>query len=220
MARSVLPIDLSVLVVEDDRPTAALICAILGDADLRDVTVAETARQAELAIARLTPGLVLLDLGLPDMDGVLVIERARAAGVGVPILVLTGATRDDQIVRALRAGADGYLFKEDLDHRLVPGLRQVVGGGAPLSDGAARAALLALRQPSGPAILPSLTRRELQVLESLSLGGGYADVARDLSVEINTVRTHVRALYKKLGVENRAEAVNLGWSHGLLQRPS
>jgi DNA-binding NarL/FixJ family response regulator len=214
----------NILVVEDNAPTAALICTILAEADFQGVSVAETARQAELAMARRAPDLVLLDLGLPDGDGVTVIERARARAFAKPILVLTGATRDDQVLRALRAGADGYLFKEDLNHELVPGLREVARGGAALSGGAARAALLALRQrsepTSGAAISPSLTKRELQVLESLSFGGGYAEVARDLGVEINTVRTHVRTLYRKLGVENRAEAVNLGWSHGLLRRPT
>jgi DNA-binding NarL/FixJ family response regulator len=226
----------TILLVEDNAPTAALICTILADADFQGVSVAGTARQAEAAIARMSLDLVLLDLGLPDGDGVTVIERARAAAFAKPIVVLTAATGDDQVLRALRAGADGYLFKEDLDHALVPGLREIARGGAPLSCGAARAALVALRQqkepastativppPNGPgkqAISPSLTKRELQVLESLSFGGGYAEVARDLGVEINTVRTHVRALYAKLGVENRAEAVNLGWAHGLLRRPT
>jgi DNA-binding NarL/FixJ family response regulator len=229
----------NILLVEDNAPTAALICTILADADFQGVSVAGTARQAEAAIARQGLDLVLLDLGLPDGDGVTVIEWARASAFAKPIVVLTGATRDDQVLRALRAGADGYLFKEDLDHALVPGLREIARGGAPLSRGAARAALVALRQQNEPAsatasapppkvasnqptlpILPSLTKRELQVLESLSFGGGYAEVARDLGVEINTVRTHVRALYGKLGVENRAEAVNLGWAHGLLRQPT
>ena len=232
----------NILLVEDNAPTAALICSILADADFQGVTVAGTARQAEAAIARRDLDLVLLDLGLPDGDGVTVIEWARASAFDKPIVVLTGATRDDQVLRALRAGADGYLFKEDLDHALVPGLREIARGGAPLSCGAARAVLIALRQQNEPAstaaivprpkagskqptlptlpILPSLTKRELQVLESLSFGGGYAEVARDLGVEINTVRSHVRALYGKLGVENRAEAVNLGWAHGLLRQPT
>jgi DNA-binding NarL/FixJ family response regulator len=183
-------------------------------------SVVHPARHAEAAIARRRAGLVRLDLGLPDGDGVTVIERARATGFAKPIVVLTAATHDDQVLRALRAGADGYLFKEDLDHELVRGLREIARGGAPLSGGAARTALLALRQPTESAMVPSLTKRELQVLESLSLGGGYAEVASDLGVEINTVRTHVRRLCRKLGVDNRAEAVNLGWSQGLLRRPT
>ena len=207
-----------VLVVEDNAGTAALICTILAGADFQDVSVVRTAREAEVAIARRAHGLVLLDLGLPDGDGVTVIERARATGFDRPIVVLTAVTRDDQVLRALRAGADGYLFKEDLSQELLPGLRKVARGEAALSGGAARAALLALRERNEPVIVPSLTKRELQVLEALSSGGGYAEVAKDLGVEINTVRTHVRALYRKLGVENRAEAVNLGWSHGLLRR--
>jgi DNA-binding NarL/FixJ family response regulator len=213
-----VPAETRVLVVEDNAATAALICEILAGADFQDVSVAATAREAEAAIAHRAPGLVLLDLGLPDRDGVAVIERARSAGFAGPIVVLTGVTRDEQVLRAIRAGADGYLFKDDLHHDLVPGLRKVARGEAPLSGGAARAALLALRQRREPVVIPALTPRELQVLESLSSGGGYAEVARDLGVEVNTVRTHVRALYRKLGVENRAEAVNLGWSHGLLRR--
>ena len=216
-----MPADASVevLVIEDNPSTAALIRAILADADFPGVHVVGTARQAHVAIASGLPSLVLLDLGLPDADGVSVIACARASGFAKPIVVLTGMTGEEQVLRALRAGADGYLFKEDLGHELVPGLRTLARGGVPLSGGAARAALLALRQPNQPAIVPQLTKRELQVLESLSRGAGYAEVANDLGVEINTVRTHVRALYTKLGVENRAEAVNLGWSQGLLRPP-
>jgi DNA-binding response OmpR family regulator len=118
-----------VLVVADDAPMVALICTILAEAGSQVVIVANTARQAEDAIATRAPGLVLLDLRLLDADGVPVIEGARARDFDGPIVVLAAAPRDDEVVRALRAGADGYLLKEDLHQALAGGLGDVSGGG-------------------------------------------------------------------------------------------
>ena len=162
-----------------------------------------------------------MDLGLPDRDGADLIRAARAAAFLRPILVLTSATGDKQILDALRAGADGYLFKDDLDVRLAGALRELATGGTPLSPGAAAAVVRKLREGSGATagpVIPRLTPKEASVLGLLAGGGGYAEIARELKIEVNTVRTHIRSLYEKLGVENRAEAVNLGWTLGLLHR--
>jgi DNA-binding NarL/FixJ family response regulator len=213
-----------VLVVEDDANLAAAIGLVLGGAGITALETTATAREAEARVRSAAPDLLLVDLGLPDRDGVELIRALRASGVGAPVLVLTSATGADRILAALRAGADGYLFKEDLDGKLAASVRELAAGGTPLSHAAARVVVDDLRRrsvaPSSDVRPPSLTPRESAVLELLSTGASYAEIGRDLGIEINTVRTHIRSLYEKLGVENRAEAVNLGWSQGLLRPPS
>lgn len=206
------------LLVEDDGRIAEAIRAVLAMAGYTQVAVAGTAATAETEVRRNPPDLVLVDLGLPDRDGAELIRALRAAEYRRPILVLTSATGDDRVLAALRAGADGYLFKDDVEARLAIALRDLAQGGAPLSPGAARAVLRQLGLGQRNLVIPSLTARETGVLELLATGGGYAEIAGDLGVELNTVRTHVRSIYEKLGVENRAEAVNLAWNLGLLNR--
>jgi DNA-binding NarL/FixJ family response regulator len=206
------------LLVEDDHRTCELLRSILARHHLPPVEVVGTLAQAEARIRGSAPDIVLLDLGLPDGDGVDLIRVVRNASFCKPILVLTSAIGDQEILRALRAGADGYLFKEDLDARLPMALRDLRDGGVPLSPGAAKALLRAVRSDRADLIPPIITPRETSVLDLLATGGGYAEIARELKIELNTVRTHVRSLYEKLGVENRAEAVNIAWNLGLLQR--
>jgi DNA-binding NarL/FixJ family response regulator len=210
------------LLVEDDRRIAEVIRAILNGAGLADLDVVHTAALAEARLRSATHGLVLVDLGLPDRDGVELIRSIRAAGFAGSILVLTSATGPERILAAVRAGADGYMFKEDLDTRLGPALRHLTSGGNPFSGAAARVVLDEVRRaapplPAGPS--PSaLTAREREVLALLSTGASYGDIARDLAISVNTVRSYIRSLYEKCGVANRAEAVNRAWNLGLLAR--
>ena len=211
-----------ILVVEDDPSISAAISLVLRGGGVTALETSATAREAEAQVRSAAPDLMLVDLGLPDRDGVELIRAIRASGVGTPILVLTSATGADRVLSALRAGADGYLFKDDLDAKLAASVRELAAGGTPLSHAAAKTLLGDLRQrspaPSNEAPrAPSLTPRESAVLELLSTGASYAEIGRDLRIEVNTVRTHIRSLYDKLGVENRAEAVNLAWSCGLLR---
>jgi DNA-binding NarL/FixJ family response regulator len=213
-----------VLVVEDDPRLSDVIRAIIGGAGFAAVEVVHTARCAEATVRSFAPDVVLVDLGLPDRDGVDLIRGLRAGALPFrgSILVLTSVVAPERILAALRSGANGYLFKEDLHTRLAASLAELASGGSPLSG---RAATVVLREllamatpPRNDGALPALTGREAEVLELLSTGASYAEVARELAVQINTIRTHVRSLYEKLGVRNRAEAVNLGWNLGLLRR--
>jgi DNA-binding NarL/FixJ family response regulator len=208
----------SALVVEDDARMAALVSTILRLGGFTRVEISGTAREAETRIREVTPDLVLVDLRLPDLDGVALIREARHAAFRNPILVITSVTSDEQVLAALGAGANGYLFKEDLDVRLGNALRELADGGLPLSPGAAQVVLRQIRPERAHGHRPHLTSREAAVLEHLATGASYAEIGRELEVGINTVRTHIRSLYEKLGVENRAEAVNLAWNLSILRR--
>ena len=209
-----------VLVVEDDPRVAAIIRAILAKEDFASVELARTAADAESCLRTRSHELVLVDLGLPDRDGVALIGCLRAdvrfAGA---ILVLTSTTAPERVLAALEAGASGYLFKEDMTQRLASSLREVASGCLPLSQGAAQAVLGRLRhspRTRAAAPMPALTPRERDVLMLLSTGAKYAEIGSELGIGTNTVRSHIRSLYDKCGVQNGAEAVSLAWSLGLL----
>jgi two-component system nitrate/nitrite response regulator NarL len=210
-----------VLVVEDDLRIAEVIGAILAKVGFAALDFARTVRDAEACVRAKTPQLALVDLGLPDGDGVDLIERIRQERFAGAILVLTSTSAPERVLRALEAGADGYLFKEDMNARLASSLREVASGRLPLSEGAAQAVLERLRHSPRArcqAPLPALTPRERDVLTLLSTGAKYAEIAAELGIGMNTVRSHIRSLYDKCGVQNGAEAVSLAWNLGLLDQ--
>ena len=208
-----------VLVVEDEHQTAQTIELLLRAADFVSVTIVGSVKGVRARLNVSAPDLVLLDLRLPDGDGVELIPVVRAKAPRARILVLTSATTADRILAALRAGADGYLYKEDLDVHLALAIRDVLKGGTPLSPSAAKIVVQQLHLDHPGMVAPRLTPKEIAVLELLAIGHGYGDIARELDVELNTIRTHIRSLYDKLDVENRAEAINRGWRLGLLRQP-
>jgi len=213
-----------ILYVEDDLRMHRLVPALTRPSSFVWICVA-TASEAVRAFQSEQPQLVLVDLGLPDRDGVDLIEELAGSAPGLPILVLSIASTEARIMAALRAGACGYLLKEDLGVRLPDALREALSGGVPLSRAVARTLLGNVRKQEGgarlastPAPAPSeqLSSREREVVEQLSYGLTYEEVARELGMSINTVRTHVRAIYDKLGVGSKTEAVLLALERGLL----
>ncbi len=159
---------------------------------------------------------MLIDLGLPDCEGIELVSEFASAGLG-PVLVLTGARASSSILGAMRAGADGYLLKEDLATGLLPALEELWRGGAPLSSAAARVLVTSMRRVPRP--LPSgraLSRREEAVLRELARGLTYDQVASALSMSVNTVRTHVKSIYEKLQASTRTEALKIAHDFGLL----
>lgn len=204
------------LLVEDDAPSRGAIQALL-EASGYEVQSAASGNAALRSFRERQPEIVLLDLGLPDLDGAQVVRLMQAENAGVPIIVLSVVTSESRILDALRAGALGYLFKEDLG-RLLPALSEALAGGAPMSPSVARLVLGQLRErPSQPP--PTLlTAREREVLERLAGGLSYEQIAVALQVALNTVRTHVRAIYRKLDTPTRLEAVLAGVKLGELDR--
>jgi DNA-binding NarL/FixJ family response regulator len=204
------------LLVEDDAHTRAGIQQLLESSGYQ-VRSSGSGRVALDIFREQTPEIVLLDLGLPDIDGALVVRMMQAENPKVPIIVLSVVTSEARILEALRAGALGYLFKEDVG-RLLPALSEALAGGAPMSPAVARLVLEQLHErPSQPP--PTLlTTREREVLERLAGGLSYEQIALALEVALNTVRTHVRSIYRKLDVATRLEAVLAGVKLGELDR--
>jgi DNA-binding NarL/FixJ family response regulator len=160
--------------------------------------------------------VVLMDLELPGMSGIEATRRLKRVLPRTPVVVLTVFEDPPTILEAICAGADGYLTKDTPPDELLDQIRAVVAGGSPLTSGVASTVLDLLRhmgsaaatpgQPDPPARL-ALTGREQEVLRCLMAGMGYKRVATELEISIDTVRTHVRRIYRKLQVHNVAQAV-------------
>ncbi len=165
------------------------------------------------------PDLVLMDLELPGIDGIECTRRIKALFPAAAVVMLTVFEDRARLVEAITAGADGYLLKRTPAMLLLEQLRSVMAGGSPLSAGVARMVLEIIRQiePKGdePAEV-DLTPRERDVLSCLVQGMSYKAVARGLGISIDTVRSHIRAVYRKLQVNNVAEAVGRALREGLV----
>lgn len=207
------------LLLQPDAEFARALSVTLHTA-LIDVTHVCTQGEALSALARFTPDVALVDLMLPDGDGVELIAAMSRLRQALPIVVLTSESEEDRILAAIRAGASGYLFKADLGARVVPVIEEAMRGGAPLSRPVARLLLQACRGTRRDrATLPDLTRRENTVLGMLAEGKSYAEVGLRLGVSENTVRSHVRSIYEKLGVKSKTEAVIAALRLGLVRLP-
>jgi DNA-binding NarL/FixJ family response regulator len=168
--------------------------------------------------------LVLMDVELPGMNGIECTHRIKTVLPDVLIVVLTVFEDRATVVEAICAGADGYLLKRTPADLLLHLLRAVVAGGSPLSAGVAKTVLDLVRQVndgrpsfrSGKSTRVDLTSREADVLRCLVQGMSYKAVAKELGVSIDTVRSHIRAVYRKLQVRNVAEAVRRALSDRLV----
>jgi DNA-binding NarL/FixJ family response regulator len=213
--------NISVLVVDDQRLVRAGFQVIL---DLEpDITVVGEAGDGHEAItlaARLRPAVVLMDIRMPGMDG-LAAARAIVAGTASRVLMLTTFDSDEYVYSALRAGASGFLLKDTPSQHLVTAVRSVAAGDALIDPTITRRLIqqfVRATRPrtTAPAQLAALTPRERDVLCHIAQGLSNAEIARELTVEENTVKTHVGRILTKLGLRDRVQAVVLAYETGFV----
>lgn len=202
--------------VQNDPEFATLLYDALAEASF-GVHKAATREEASAVLGDLRPDVVITDLELPD-NGLRLIEELARAKPSVPTVVISAVTDESRILTAFRAGAVGYVFKEDVGQRTVPIVEEAMRGGTPLSRAVARLLLRTFRgdEPRATA-RTELTPREQGVLGMLARGKSYAEVGSTLGVSENTVRSHVRSIYEKLGASSKTEAVMIGLRLGLLR---
>lgn len=207
-----------IAVLEDSAPVRDYFLHIIEEAT--DLCLSGVASRLADAPDLLTgqPHLILTDLGLPDGSGLDFIPRIKAAGIRS--LVITAFSDRETVVAALRAGADGYLLKDSSGEAVLDGIRATLDGGAPISAAAAVFLLEALKAPSNavPDIPTAerLTPRETDLLTLFSRGHSYKSAARELGISPLTVGDHVKAIYRKLEVNSRGEAVFVAVQRGQL----
>ena len=205
------------IAIADDHPVVreGLVAMLETEPDFQVVGTATTGAEAVALVARTDPDVMLLDLELPELDGVGVLRRLVAEGARVRVIVFTVFDTDERIIAAVEAGAAGYLLKGAPRAELFAAVRTVAAGGSLLASVASSAVLRRVRgevPPGGP----SLTLREREVLETLARGLGNKQIAAELGVSERTVKFHVSSLFAKLGAGNRTEAVTIAARAGLV----
>jgi DNA-binding NarL/FixJ family response regulator len=213
-----------VLVVDDQELVRAGFCVILETADgIQVAGEAANGAQAVAQAAALGPDVVLMDVRMPEMDG-LEATRLITGGhrdAGPRVVMLTTFDLDDYVYEALRAGASGFLLKDAPRHDLIAAVRRVAAGDALLAPSVTRRLIeaFARRPPEtapSPSRLASLTARERDILLRLARGRSNAEIAGELYVSETTVKTHVGHLLAKLGLRDRVQAVILAYETGLV----
>lgn len=187
--------------------------------DLRIVGEAVTGAQAVEKTLELRPGILLLDLIMPEMGGVEVLEALAAESLPTKIIVLTGADDDELLARSIQSGAMGYLLKDSASNQLVDAIRTVASGGCWLPPGLTEKLFRGMaKKPQGgdAARLSLLTAREFEVFKLLGEAKSNGNIADTLYISEHTVKVHVGRILEKLGISNRAEAVKFAIRNGLV----
>lgn len=198
---------IKVLLADDHSVVRAGICRIVEDSgDMVVIAEAANGREAIQKVHESLPDVAVIDISMPGMDGLEVITQLHSYYPKLPILVLTVHEEEQYVVRAIGAGAMGYITKRSAPEQLLKAIRNVHAGGRYLSDSAAE--LLALRVSrgaNGQSLLDCLSNREIQVLRCLALGQTNREIAETYNISIKTVDTHRLRLLKKLNLRNNAE---------------
>jgi len=214
MKQKVNPV-IQVALVEDDSNLRANLAAMLNSSAGFQCQAAYPDGQAALrGIPAHRPDVVLMDINLPGMLGTECVRQLKNIAPHLPVLMLTVYEDSEQIFQSLMSGATGYLLKRTSKEKLLEAIRELHAGGAPMSRQIARRVVQYFQkvneQPGesmNATVVVSLTDREKQVLATLAKGYTYKEIASQLKISFETVRTHLRAIYEKLHVHSRTEAV-------------
>jgi DNA-binding NarL/FixJ family response regulator len=211
----------AVLIVDDDDlMRAGLIELLTVDPDITIVGEAATGRQAVERARALRPDVVLMDVRMPDLDGIEATRELADAAPSAKVLILTTFEQDDYIFGALRAGASGFLLKRTRPEELIAAVHAIKAGDSLLSPSVTRRVIDRLAQQPTPELtdetrLRELTPRERDVLEAMARGLTNREIAATLVVGESTVRTHVKRVLMKLNLRDRVQAVIFAYEAGL-----
>ena len=212
-----------VLIVDDDALVrAGLSMMLAGSDDIRVVAEASDGAQVPSAVDAYAPDVVLMDIRMPGMDGLAATEELRRRGSAPQIIVLTTFDADDHVLRALRAGAAGFLLKDTPSPEILRAIRLVAAGEAMLSPAVTRRLIehvaddgLGARRSRASELLDRLTDREREVAVAIGQGKSNAEIAGELYMSVATVKAHVSRLLQKLDLDNRVQIALLAHDAGL-----
>jgi DNA-binding NarL/FixJ family response regulator len=208
-----------VLVADDQSMVRAGFRMLLGrEADIEVVAEASNGLEAVDKAARFRPTVVLMDIRMPELDGLQATRRILAADDTARILILTTFDLDEYVYEALRAGASGFVLKDDPPEQLLAAVRTVAGGEALLSPAITKRVIkqfARLPRPAPPEQLEDLTEREVDVFRLIARGHSNAEIGRELYISETTVKTHITHILQKLNLRDRVQAVVLAYETGL-----
>ena len=214
---------LQILLVEDESNTRNMLeQAINADENCHVIASFGTLKQAMAWLENHQPDVLLVDLGLPDGDGTELIRDIYKRGYSTEVMVITVFGDERHVVRAIEAGATGYILKDAMTDDICTSIMQLVDGGSPISAPIARHLLGRFRETAqkdannGKSGIPALTQREQEVLSQLARGFSFPEISDILSISPHTVASHVKHIYRKLAVGSRSEAVYEALQLGLI----
>ena len=208
-----------VLVADDQSMVRAGFRMLLADEeDIEVVAEASNGKEAVEKAARFDPTVVLMDIRMPELDGLEATRRILAADPDARVLVLTTFDLDEYVYEALRAGASGFVLKDDPPEQLIAAVRTVASGDALLSPAVTKrviGAFTRMPRPTPPRELDDLSAREREVFRLVARGLSNAQIGKELFIGETTVKTHVTHILSKLGLHDRVQAVVLAYQTGV-----
>ena len=208
-----------VLVADDQSMVRAGFRMLLADEeDIEVVAEASNGKEAVEKAARFDPTVVLMDIRMPELDGLEATRRILAADPDARVLVLTTFDLDEYVYEALRAGASGFVLKDDPPEQLIAAVRTVASGDALLSPAVTKrviGAFTRMPRPAPPRELDDLSAREREVFRLVARGLSNAQIGKELFIGETTVKTHVTHILSKLGLHDRVQAVVLAYQTGV-----
>jgi DNA-binding NarL/FixJ family response regulator len=215
-------VSIRVLVADDQSMVRAGFRMLLsGEPDVEVVAEASNGLEAVEKAARFGPTVILMDIRMPELDGLEATRRILAADETAKVLILTTFDLDEYVYEALRAGASGFVLKDDPPEQLLAAIRVVAGGDALLSPAVTKRVIrqfARVPRPAPPKEVEELTERELDVLRLIARGLSNAEIGQELYIEDTTVKTHITHILQKLGLRDRVQAVVLAHETGLFER--
>ena len=208
-----------VLIADDQSMVRAGFRMLLsGEEDIEVVAEASNGLEAVSQAARFNPTVVLMDIRMPELDGLEATRRILAADASARVLILTTFDLDEYVYEALRAGASGFVLKDDPAEQLIGAVRTVAAGEALLSPSITKRVIkqfVRVPRPDPPKELDELTEREREILRLVARGLSNAEISQELFISETTVKTHITHILQKLGLRDRVQAVVLAYQTGL-----
>lgn len=198
-----------IAIVEDNHTIrAALVELVNSIPGCHCIADFDTGEEALKSIPRLKPDLVMMDIHLPNLSGIECTLQLKESLPELAVLILTVYEDEDKIFQALQAGASGYILKRSHPNDIVRALHEMLAGGAPMTPTIARKVVDSLSRAARTRRSPeeSLSRRETEVLESLTKGSSNKEIAEELNITVDTIRWHLKQIYHKFHVHGRTEA--------------
>jgi len=212
-----------VLVADDQSMVRAGLRLLLSrEEGIEVVAEAGNGRDAVAQAARFDPDVVLMDIRMPELDGLEATRQILAADASARVIVLTTFNLDEYVYEALCVGASGFVLKDDPPEQLIAAVRTVAAGDALLSPTVTRHVIrqfTRLNHRTPPQAVQTLTGRELEVFRLITRGLSNAEIGRQLFISDTTVKTHVTRLLQKLDLRDRAQAIVLAYQTGLFEEP-
>jgi DNA-binding NarL/FixJ family response regulator len=214
-------VSIRVLVADDQSMVRAGFRMLLADEDdIEVVAEASNGLEAVDKAGRYKPSVILMDIRMPELDGLSATERILAADVGARVLILTTFDHDEYVYEALRIGASGFVLKDDPPEQLIGAIRTIAEGDALLSPSITKRVIEQfgrIPRAEPPSELAELTTREQEILRLIAQGLSNAEIANELVISETTVKTHVTHILQKLNLRDRVQAVVLAYQTGLFE---